>query len=259
MSTATDFRCRRRQALTIVMLFLIADLLAPDAIPRYQLEDEDPVLYPPPLQISNNSTADSQIYSQNPNSNYGIDDSAQIGSDQNGESKMVISFPLFTNSSFFSYPEVVSAEVELVCSTEVQGDQKTQLYVSALSNSFSESNVTWLNRTGTSLWNSPGASGAADHGDWEPPSVETMNATFSLNVTALVQHAVSNGDTSIDLLIESFGAAYSCSTREELNPFDIPKILISYTIGGTGAPSSCLLYTSPSPRDLSTSRMPSSA
>ena len=30
-------------------------------------------------------------------------------------------------------------------------------------------------------------------------------------------------------------------------------------IGGKGQPILCLLYTSPSPRDLSTSRMPSSA
>ena len=29
--------------------------------------------------------------------------------------------------------------------------------------------------------------------------------------------------------------------------------------GGAGFPTGCLLYTSPSPRDLSTSRMPSSA
>ena len=29
--------------------------------------------------------------------------------------------------------------------------------------------------------------------------------------------------------------------------------------GGTGAPSTCLLYTSPSPRDVRSSRMPSSA
>ena len=34
---------------------------------------------------------------------------------------------------------------------------------------------------------------------------------------------------------------------------------IMYTSGSTGIPKGCLLYTSPSPRDLSTSRMPSSA
>ena len=34
---------------------------------------------------------------------------------------------------------------------------------------------------------------------------------------------------------------------------------LSGRAGRTGKPATCLLYTSPSPRDLSTSRMPSSA
>ena len=37
----------------------------------------------------------------------------------------------------------------------------------------------------------------------------------------------------------------------------LPGIVIAYLL--TGSLSICLLYTSPSPRDLSTSRMPSSA
>ena len=39
----------------------------------------------------------------------------------------------------------------------------------------------------------------------------------------------------------------------EVNPQDPTKFYVAYASGG------CLLYTSPSPRDLSTSRMPSSA
>ena len=41
--------------------------------------------------------------------------------------------------------------------------------------------------------------------------------------------------------------------------FDDEEILLSYTFSAGEIPSACLLYTSPSPRDLSTSRMPSSA
>ena len=41
---------------------------------------------------------------------------------------------------------------------------------------------------------------------------------------------------------------------EELNVLVIDKFLTPYDL-----PRACLLYTSPSPRDLSTSRMPSSA
>ena len=54
-------------------------------------------------------------------------------------------------------------------------------------------------------------------------------------------------------------------TKEEVRVVQISKArlkpgMIVYDIGcGSGSISVCLLYTSPSPRDLSTSRMPSSA
>ena len=38
-----------------------------------------------------------------------------------------------------------------------------------------------------------------------------------------------------------------------------PEKIKSWTFGEIKKPETCLLYTSPSPRDLSTSRMPSSA
>ena len=38
-----------------------------------------------------------------------------------------------------------------------------------------------------------------------------------------------------------------------------PCVMIGHSFGGTATLKVCLLYTSPSPRDLSTSRMPSSA
>ena len=51
--------------------------------------------------------------------------------------------------------------------------------------------------------------------------------------------------TNIGLEVESFE-----SSTSELDTFIVAKIINAKT---------CLLYTSPSPRDLSTSRMPSSA
>ena len=50
--------------------------------------------------------------------------------------------------------------------------------------------------------------------------------------------------------------------RENMTPVDIDDAIDIVGTGGTGLHTlsiSCLLYTSPSPRDLSTSRMPSSA
>ena len=46
----------------------------------------------------------------------------------------------------------------------------------------------------------------------------------------------------------------------KIHNFNVMVICNDYTVkGGTYYPITCLLYTSPSPRDLSTSRMPSSA
>ena len=45
-------------------------------------------------------------------------------------------------------------------------------------------------------------------------------------------------------------------TVEEIRALKPDRIILS---PGPGRPEDCLLYTSPSPRDLSTSRMPSSA
>ena len=222
MSTSTISRNKRRQALTIVLLFLLADLLVADAIPDYELEDENSISY---VQLADNATADSQIYSLSPTTNYGGDVTANIGPDDvgAGESKMVISFPLNLSGP----TDISSASVELLCATDLSAQTST-FFISALSNSFNESAVSWMNRTATQLWASPGADGVGDHGDWEPPNVEMMNGTFSFNVTALVQKAVRNGNSSINFLLAAFGAQYSCSTMDETSASDRPKILITY-------------------------------
>ena len=222
MSTSTISRSKRRQALTIVLLFLLADLLVADVILGYELEDENSISY---VQLADNATADSQIYSLNPTTNYGGDVTANIGPDDvgAGESKMVISFPLNLSGP----TDISSASVELLCATDLSAQTST-FFISALSNSFNESAVSWMNRTATQLWASPGADGVGDHGDWEPPNVEMMNGTFSFNVTALVQKAVRNGNSSINFLLAAFGAQYSCSTMDETSASDRPKILITY-------------------------------
>ena len=156
MSTATISRSKSRQALTIVLLFLLADLLVPDAILRYELEHDDSISY---VQLADNATADSQIYSLNPTTNYGTEVTAKIGPDEIGvgESKMVISFPLNLSGP----TDISSASVELLCATDLSN--KTSIFfISALSNSFNESEVSWMNRTATQLWGSPGANAASD-------------------------------------------------------------------------------------------------
>ena len=70
---------------------------------------------------------------------------------------------------------------------------------------------------------------------------------------------VANWEQRMTLFLESQGLGYTI--RHSTNPVPIvnncDRANLAYRYGDTGG--SCLLYTSPSPRDLSTSRMPSSA
>ena len=60
---------------------------------------------------------------------------------------------------------------------------------------------------------------------------------------------------TVEGLTKSFGGVVATNQLDfEIKPGEIHAI-----IGPNGAGKTCLLYTSPSPRDLSTSRMPSSA
>ena len=86
----------------------------------------------------------------------------------------------------------------------------------------------------------------------EFPGNASFNLTNSGSTLELSTHSQGGTQTFLDYLaggqIEWYGTA----------PFE----LSGFPVGGTfseGALNTCLLYTSPSPRDLSTSRMPSSA
>ena len=70
---------------------------------------------------------------------------------------------------------------------------------------------------------------------WTPTEKESLKETYGT-----------------EILIEN-------GTLDEVNTTDAPSDawIITYEIDGT--PHSCLLYTSPSPRDKTVSRMPSSA
>ena len=62
-------------------------------------------------------------------------------------------------------------------------------------------------------------------------------------------------DPEIPVDIYELGLIYDVFVNED---FDA-KVLMTLTSPNCPVAESCLLYTSPSPRDLSTSRMPSSA
>ena len=64
------------------------------------------------------------------------------------------------------------------------------------------------------------------------------------------------GDANAPVTIVEY-AMFTCPHCAVFNQEVLPKIKANYI--DTGKVKLCLLYTSPSPRDLSTSRMPSSA
>ena len=76
-------------------------------------------------------------------------------------------------------------------------------------------------------------------------SVETDNLVLALDAANTKSYPSSGGTTWYDLSVEGNDGTIDSATHNSDGYF---------TFDGT-----CLLYTSPSPRDLSTSRMPSSA
>ena len=66
-------------------------------------------------------------------------------------------------------------------------------------------------------------------------------------------------DTTLRDGAQTQGVDFSIDDKEKISSA-LDKLGVDYVEGGwPGANPTCLLYTSPSPRDLSTSRMPSSA
>ena len=86
-------------------------------------------------------------------------------------------------------------------------------------------------------------------GDAWSASAGTFTMTYTaVNDAPTVASQIADASTAED-------SAYSLNVAGTCT--DVDGDTLTYTI--SGAPNTCLLYTSPSPRDLSTSRMPSSA
>ena len=67
------------------------------------------------------------------------------------------------------------------------------------------------------------------------------------------------GKVPNDVLKQKYGNAVHGEVLNELIQESYPIALTENKLRPASSPKICLLYTSPSPRDLSTSRMPSSA
>ena len=76
---------------------------------------------------------------------------------------------------------------------------------------------------------------------------------LEMNTRVQVEHPVTEMVTGVDIIKEQIWIAFSGETALKQSDINPRGHAIECRI------NACLLYTSPSPRDLSTSRMPSSA
>ena len=92
MSLQDRNRRRIASSLLMVLMFLFADLSVPSAISQWQDEqlEEPQTVYQTTSSFS--ASKDTAIDSANPNTNYGMDETADLGLTLFGESRILISF-----------------------------------------------------------------------------------------------------------------------------------------------------------------------
>mgnify|MGYP001177181361 FL=1 len=227
MSSNTRDRRRIVSSLLLAMMFLFADLALPQAVPDWSnevLEDEKTVFQ---TLSTFNSSKDTAIESSNPMTNFGSDESVKLGSSFAGESKILISF----NNTVPGTDLVTDAILKLTCGVDPLDIGVINIYNSRLLKSWDEDNATWSDADNGVSWQLPGAEGSADYESWEPPFYGYANNTFSINVTAVVQDAVANSRSSIDLVLAATGTQYDCQMSETQNFGEWPYLQITHQTG----------------------------
>ena len=238
MSSNNRDRRKITTSLLLVVMFLFADLALPQAIPEWpneELEEENLVLR---TTSTFNASKDSGIDSANPNSYYGSDDSADLGVGASGESRVVIEF----NNSVPSGDMVNGATLYLTCGIDPTQLDYISIYASRLKKTWDESNVTWNERDTSVTWDLPGADDTTDRAGWEPPYYGYSNNTFQINVTSIVQDAVINSRSTINILLAATGSQYNCHMTESSDSNSRPYLSINHqngthTNGGSLSPN----------------------
>ena len=94
----------------------------------------------------------------------------------------------------------------------------------------------------------------------------SIGAILGANIRFKIHHKLGNLNLDKGFLIliintfASFGLGLFLALVEQVRAFTYSyKLILFFSIGFFGSLSTCLLYTSPSPRDRTRSRMPSSA
>ena len=102
------------------------------------------------------------------------------------------------------------------------------------------------------------------HGDRDPIKDETNGTEYRLDFIRKVVTIVRDQEEDVEVTFHDFNTAMDKAVEYAKNAMSVakiygPKIFTEVILEAMEHGKTCLLYTSPSPRDLSTSRMPSSA
>jgi len=238
MSTNTRNRRKIASSLLMVMMFLFADLSVPQAVSDWTDEELEDTFLISQTTSTMNLSKDTAIDSANPNSNYGSDETVDLGFSMFGESRILISF----NNTVPSGDMVNGATLDLTCGVDPLEIGSINIFTSRMKKTWSESTATWNGPDSGSNWGLNGADDVSDHGTWEPPFYGYANNTFALNVTAIVQDAVINSRNTIDILIAATGTSYSCHMSESMDTNSRPSLSVTHqngthTTGGSLVPN----------------------
>ena len=227
MSLQDRNRRRIASSLLMVLMFLFADLSVPSAISQWQDEqlEEPQTVYQTTSSFS--ASKDTAIDSANPNTNYGMDETADLGLTLFGESRILISF----NNSVPAGDLVNSATLDMTCGVDPLTIGTINIYTARLKRAWNESNADWNSPDTGTNWGLNGADESSDRGLWEPPFHGYGNNTFSINVTAIVQEAVRNSRNSIDILVTATGTSYNCHMSESVTTSSRPSLEVTHTNG----------------------------
>ena len=227
MPSASETR-RTPTVILLVMMFLLADLLVPQAVPEWQQLDEQPIVF----SVTTTSAAafDTVISDTSPNTVGNQSAQGDLGVSELGqESRLLFTFPMNLTSS----SSIQSATLTLECTTDSIAATQINVYTASVI-AWNDSEATWMQNDFNSPWGEQGADSDSDRGVWEPPFSASANGTFSLNVTAHAQRAAANNNSELNLLVSGNGALYSCDMSESQALNNRPNLTMISTTSPAG-------------------------
>jgi hypothetical protein len=210
------------------MMFLLADLLVPQAVPEWQQLDEQPIVFS--VTTTSAATFDTVISDTSPNTVGNQSAQGDLGVSEFGqESRLLFTFPMNLTSS----SSIQSATLTLECTTDSIAATQINVYTASVI-AWNDSEATWMQNDFNSPWGEQGADSDSDRGVWEPPFSASANGTFSLNVTAHAQRAAANNNSELNLLVSGNGALYSCDMSESQALNNRPNLTMISTTSPAG-------------------------